>query len=247
MVLVEIIFKTFPRIGRGEVLRSNRNRCKAFVADISRTCLKQTCRRCVKTSSQLFARNAVDFGTGASRSFFGGRTRRRLRRNKNGATAVLQGGATSRAAQLSSDSHTTPLVFKKSGCASVAVSGKASEITEDFRTRGGLNAGITRAKSLAAPENNSDKIQRGSNDDQENAVDLGFRDASDGHLRPLFVGSSNTPSPATTIGWRTFRHSYASQLKANGDNVKVVARVFASCQQPNHSRWVDPGQHAART
>ena len=163
-----------------------------------------------------------------------------MRRNKNGTTAVLRGGATSRAAQLSSDSHTTPLVFKKRGCGSVAVSGKASEITEDFRTRGRLNAGITRAKALAAPENNSDKIKRGSDDDQENAVDLRFRDASDGRLGPLFAGSSNvaanTPSPATTSGWRSFRHSYASQLKANGDNVKVVARVFASCQQPNHSR-----------
>jgi hypothetical protein len=166
MALVEIIFKTFTRIGRGEVLRSNRNRCKAFVADISRTCLKQTCRRRVKTGREPFARNAVDFGTGTGRSFFGGgRTRRRLRRNKNGATPMLQGGATSRAAQLSSDSHTTPLVFKKRGCGSVAVSGRASQITEDFRTRGRLNAGITRAKSLAVPENQSDKIQRGSNDD----------------------------------------------------------------------------------
>jgi len=59
VILVEIIFKTFTRIGRGDAPTRNRNACKAFVAEISRTCLTHACEWRLKISSELFKGNRV--------------------------------------------------------------------------------------------------------------------------------------------------------------------------------------------
>jgi hypothetical protein len=67
-MLSRINFKTLPKIGRDVPPTSNRNGCKAFVADISRTCLRKNCERSVQASEELFTRNGVGLGTGAGQT-----------------------------------------------------------------------------------------------------------------------------------------------------------------------------------
>ena len=56
-MLGEIIFKTVTRIGRGDAPTRNRNACKAFVAEISRTCLAKFGDLRLITIGELFARS----------------------------------------------------------------------------------------------------------------------------------------------------------------------------------------------
>ena len=58
-MLGEIIFKTLTRIGRGDAPPRYGNGCKAFVAEISRTCLAEFGDLRLITIDELFARNGV--------------------------------------------------------------------------------------------------------------------------------------------------------------------------------------------
>src|ERR1700722_2415105 len=68
-MLGEVIFKALTKIGRTCPPPSHGNACKAFVADISPSCLTNSCERPPKTSDELFVRNRDDLETGAGRSF----------------------------------------------------------------------------------------------------------------------------------------------------------------------------------
>jgi integrase len=49
------------------------------------------------------------------------------------------------------------------------------------------------------------------------------------------------------IGWHTFRHSFGTLLKANGEDVKTVQELFATRQQPNHAGGLHAGCHVKQT
>ena len=66
------------------------------------------------------------------------------------------------------------------------------------------------------------------------------------HVRPAAKNAGITK----TIGWHTFRHSYATLLKANGEDVKVVQECLrqATCRVTLdiYAQAVTPAKRAAQ-
>jgi site-specific recombinase XerD len=51
------------------------------------------------------------------------------------------------------------------------------------------------------------------------------------HIRP--VAKAN--GIHKRIGWHTFRHTFGTLLKANGEDVKTVQEAFTARQQQDHA------------
>jgi site-specific recombinase XerD len=47
------------------------------------------------------------------------------------------------------------------------------------------------------------------------------------------------------IGWHTFRHSFGTLLKANGEDVKTVQELLTARQQQDHARRIHSGRELA--